>query len=192
MPNLFDALARDHEEVKRMLAELETGPTATGGAGADELAQRKKMAQELVIEESKHETAEEMIFWPAVRERVEGGGKLADQAIEQEQEGKHVLDKLDKLDAGDPEFESLLGEFIRAGREHIAFEETQVWPKLRPVLSDQEVRRMGETYETAKQAAPTRPHPNIHGASTNKLISKGPMVAATDRLRDKLTRRGKG
>jgi hypothetical protein len=191
MATIFDVLARDHEEVKRMLAELEKGPAAASGAGDDQLTLRKKMTEELVIEDSKHEAAEEMIFWPAVRERVEDGDGLADQAIEQEQEGKRVLDKLDKLNAGDPEFERVLGELIQAARAHIAFEETRVWPKLRPVLSDAEARRMGETYETAKQAAPTRPHPEIDGASPKKLISKGPMVAMADRLRDALTRRGR-
>jgi hypothetical protein len=39
-----------------------------------------------------------------------------------------VLDRLDKLDAGHPEFEKLLADFIRAAREHIDYEENQVWP----------------------------------------------------------------
>ena len=69
MPDVFDVLSRDHEEVKRMLLEFEAGPTAATGAGADELALRKKMAQALVIEESKHEAVEEMYFWPAVQDR---------------------------------------------------------------------------------------------------------------------------
>jgi len=31
MPNAFDVLAKDHEEVKRMLNELEFGPVAATG-----------------------------------------------------------------------------------------------------------------------------------------------------------------
>jgi hypothetical protein len=67
MANAFDALAKDHEEVKRMLAELELGPTTATGADPDQLALRKKMVQHLVIEEAKHEAVEEMYFWPVVR-----------------------------------------------------------------------------------------------------------------------------
>jgi len=34
MPDLFDVLSRDHQEVQRMLTELEIGPTAaTGSSG---------------------------------------------------------------------------------------------------------------------------------------------------------------
>jgi hypothetical protein len=95
MPSAFDVLSKDHEEVKKMLSELEQGPTAASGATASELALRKKMTEQLVIEESRHEAAEEMYFWPAVREHVPGGDRLADEATAQEQEGKQILGKLD-------------------------------------------------------------------------------------------------
>src|SRR5258708_16427559 len=118
-----------------MLTQLEVGAGRQGGADTERLAQRKKLAEQLVIEESKHEAVEEMYFWPAVREHLAGGDELADTAIAQEQEGKEVLDKLDKLDAGDPEFEKLLAEFIRAGREHIYYEESHGWPGLPAALT---------------------------------------------------------
>jgi len=104
----FDVLSQDHAEVKQMLAELESGPTASSGASTSDLSQRKKVVEQLVIAESKHEAVEEMYFWPTVRDKVADGDKLADTAIEQEQEGKEVLDKLDKLDANAPEFEKLV------------------------------------------------------------------------------------
>ena len=120
MPSVFEVLSRDHEEVKQMLSEFEKGPTAANGASPDQLALRKKMAETLVIEESKHEAVEEMYFWPTVRDRLPDSGKLADEATGQEQEAKQVLARLDKSGADDPEFEGLLGQFITAGREHIA------------------------------------------------------------------------
>ena len=62
------------------------------GASPDQLAVRKKMAETLVIEESKHEAVEEMYFWPTVREeaRLPDGG-LADEATGQEQEADKVV-----------------------------------------------------------------------------------------------------
>jgi hemerythrin-like domain-containing protein len=137
MADVFTVLAQDHQEVKAMLAELEKGPTSASGASEDQLALRKKMTETLIIEESKHEALEEMYFWPAVRKHHSAGDTLADEATTQEQEAKHVLAELDKLDASDARFEELLGEFIAAAREHIAFEEDQVWPGLRSVLSAQ-------------------------------------------------------
>jgi hypothetical protein len=43
MPSVFDVLGQDHQEVKRMLSELETGPTAATGASDNHLMLRKKM-----------------------------------------------------------------------------------------------------------------------------------------------------
>ena len=189
MPSLFDVLSQDHEEVKRMLAELGKGPTAATGASENDLALRKKMVEQLVIEESKHEAVEEMYFWPAVRRLVAGGNELAGQAIEQEQEGKEVLSKLDKLPADDAQFEALLEEFTEAGQEHIAFEETQVWPRLRSVLTAEEASELGGKLEQGKKTAPTRPHPHTP-ASPAVLKAAGPAAAAADRARDAATGRG--
>jgi hemerythrin-like domain-containing protein len=188
MSSAFDVLAKDHEEVKRMLAELELGPTAATGANSDQLALRKKMVQQLVIEESKHEAVEEMYFWPAVREHVPDGDDLANQAQEQEQEAKGVLDKLEKLDPGGEEFEAQLTQFAQAGRAHIAFEETTVWPSLRGALTAGEAGDLGRKLEEGKKTAPTRPHPNTP-ASPGLLKTAGPAVAAADRLRDGATGR---
>ena len=71
MPSVFDVLGQDHQEVKRMLAELEKGPIAATGASDNHLILRKKMVEELIIEESKHEAVEEMYFWPAVRDHLQ-------------------------------------------------------------------------------------------------------------------------
>lgn len=188
MPSAFDVLAKDHREVKDMLAELDKGPTAASGADADQLALRKKMAQQLVIEESKHEAVEEMYFWPAVREALTDGDDLANQAQQQEQEGKEVLDKLDKADAEDAEFEELLAQFIRDGRTHIAFEEDRVWPRLREVLSAKQADEIGSKLEQGKKTAPTRPHPSTP-PKPGVLRGAGPAVAAADRLRDRATGR---
>jgi Hemerythrin HHE cation binding domain len=189
MPDVFEVLRHDHEEVERMLTELESGPTASSGANQDQLALRKKVVETLIIEESRHEAAEEMHFWPVVRERLQGGNRLADQATGQEQEGKEVLAKLDKCDAGDADFEVLLGQFIVAGREHIAFEEGQVWPGLTAALTEAEANELGTRIEQAKESGPTRPHPHTP-ASPGVLKTAGPVAAAADKARDAVTGRG--
>jgi hemerythrin-like domain-containing protein len=189
MADAFEVLAKDHGEVKQMLNQLELGAIRQGGAGVEQLAQRKKLAQQLVIEASRHEAVEEMYFWPAVREHLPNGDQLADTAIGQEDEGKEVLDKLDKLDAGDPEFEKLLAEFTRAGREHINYEETQVWPGLRVALTAEQSQEIGRKMEAGKKTAPTRPHPRTP-SSPGALKATGPVVAAADKARDAMTHRG--
>ena len=179
MADVFRVLSQDHEEVKRMLAELEKGPTRVTGASEDQLALRKKMTEQLIIEESKHEALEEMYFWPAVRDHLPDGDTLADQATGQEQDAKEVLAK---LDAGDAEFEKLLGTFIGAAREHIQFEETAVWPGLRTALNTERAAELGTQIAEGKKTAPTRPHPHTP-PSPGALKAAGPIAAATDRAR---------
>jgi Hemerythrin HHE cation binding domain len=189
MADVFTVLAQDHEEVKGMLAELDKGPTKATGASQEQLALRKKMTEQLIIEESKHEALEEMYFWPAVREYHSAGNTLANEATGQEQEAKEVLAKLDRLDAGDPGFEKLLGTFTSAARVHIAFEETQVWPGLRAVLPAETAAELGAKIAEGKATAPTRPHPHTP-PSPGVLKAAGPAVAAADKARDTVTGRG--
>ena len=75
MADVFDVLRQDHEEVKAMLAKLEAGPTAAAGATASQLEGRKKLTEQVIIEESKHEAVEEEYFWPAVREQGAEGNR---------------------------------------------------------------------------------------------------------------------
>jgi len=190
MTDVFDILSSDHDAVREMLAELEAGPTAAAGADDDQLRSRKKLAERLVIEESRHEAAEQMYVWPAVRDKVGDGARLADLALGQERDGEETLSEIDGHDAADPEFDQAIGRFITAAREHMQFEETEVWPLLRAALTEKDITLMADQYQTAKQAAPTRPHPGKL-ESSEKLRTGGPMVAAMDRARDALTRRGK-
>ncbi len=189
MADVFMVLAKDHEEVKGMLAELEKGPTRATGASQDQLALRKKMTEQLIIEESRHEALEEMYFWPVVRDHLPDGDTLADEATAQEQEAKQVLARLDKLKAGDAEFEELLGTFIGAAREHIGFEETRVWPRLRTALNTERAAELGTQIAEGKKTAPTRPHPHTP-PSPGVLKGAGPVVAAADKARDAVTGRG--
>jgi hemerythrin-like domain-containing protein len=188
MPSAFEVLAKDHEAVERMLSELELGPTAATGANTDQLALRQKMVEQLVIEESRHEAVEEMYFWPAVRSHMSDGDELADQAEDQEQQGKFILDRLGKLSPEDEEFEAQITHFISAGRSHIEFEETVVWPSLLLALTAEEAADLGRELEEAKKTAPTRPHPNTP-PSPGLLKTAGAAVAAADRLRDAVTGR---
>jgi hemerythrin-like domain-containing protein len=189
MADVFTVLGQDHQEVKRMLAELEKGPTAATGASEAQLALRKKMTEELIIEESRHEALEEMYFWPAVRDHIQSGSTLADKAIGQEQAAKQVLANLDKVGSGDAEFERLLGKFVTDAREHIEFEETQVWPLLRTALPAETSAELGKKIAEGKKTAPTRPHPHTP-PSPGALKAAGPVAAAADKARDKLTGRG--
>jgi hypothetical protein len=190
MPDVFKVLKKDHDEVKAMLAELEEGPRASTGATAEQLAFRKRAVDEVIIEESRHEGAEQQYFWPAVKQLGPDGLRVAELGLEQETEADAVLADLDKLQPGDEGFEERLVAFISAARAHITYEEAHAWPLLQATITADEAQALGEQITRAKKLAPTRPHPHVPPQPA-AVKSAGPVAGVADRLRDAVTGRGK-
>lgn len=157
MATVFDVLAKDHAHIRGMLAELAASPAMDSGANEDELLLRKRMTEQLVIEESRHEAVEAMYFWPAVRAKLTDGDGLADEGVVQQQTLNEVLSRLDKLDASEAEFEQLLVMFAMAAQDHIEYEENRVWPSLRAGLDTAEAEELGTQLAQAKQVPLMRP-----------------------------------
>lgn len=188
MTDVFDVIGADHREQERLLADLEIVPSRADGATEAQLTARKQLAETLIIEASGHEAVEEQYFWPTVRDRVPDGDQLADHAIAQENEAKHVLDRLSRAQPAEGEFDELIATFIPAAREHIAYEERTVWPALRTAITPDEASELGKKIADAKKLAPTRPHPHTP-ANPAVLKTAGPAVAAADKLRDSMSGR---
>ena len=183
----MDALTFLREDHKSVLGMLEVLDGAPAGAGA-ELSGLATMVTNLVIAESQHEAIEEQFFWPAVRDALDEGDRLADSAINQEQEGKKLLARLEDGKPGDPDYHEALQRFVKAGREHIMFEQNEVWPRFKAAVSWEDLESLGEKLETAKKVAPTRPHPNTPpNAAVQKTV--GTAAAVADHLVDAVSGR---
>jgi hypothetical protein len=190
MADVFTVLRADHEQVKMMLAQLEDGPTARDGASADQLARRSQLVEEVIIEESRHEAAEQQCFWPVVRGLGPDGARVAEQALEQEEDSEKVLSTLSTLNLDDERFETLLAGFITAARSHIIYEEAHAWPLLSVEISQARAEELGAEIIAAKRRAPTRPHPGIPVQGGPRKAATT-MAAAADKLRDTVTGRGR-
>lgn len=190
MPDVFEVLKQDHDEVKAMLARLESGPKKADGATAEQLRERKQLVDEVIIAESGHEAAEQQYFWPAVRELGPEGDRVADEALEQEAEAEAALDILDRTESGAPEFEEMLASFTSDARAHIAFEEAHVWPLLAASLDSRRAGELGDQIMQAKKTGPTRPHPGVPPQPGPRKAA-GPVAGAADRLRDLVSGRGR-
>jgi hemerythrin-like domain-containing protein len=177
-------LRQDHKSVLGMLEVLNDAPTGDGATRSG----LSTMVTNLVIAESQHEAIEEQFFWPAVREVLEDGDALADKAVAQEQEGKKLLQRLEDGTPGDPDYQEALQEFVKAGREHIAYEQDVVWPAFEAAISREDLVKLGEKLEAAKKVAPTRPHPDTP-PSPAVLKTMGMATAMVDHVRDAATGR---
>lgn len=190
MPDVFHVLKKDHDEVKAMLAQLEEGPKASTGATPEQLAFRKQAVDAVIIEQSKHEAAEQQVFWPAVKRLGSDGLRVAEIGLEQEAEADQVLADLDKLNPDDEGFEERVTAFASDARAHIAYEEAHAWPLLQASIGEEEAQMLGRQLAEAKKLAPTRPHPHIPPQG-GPAKTAGPLAGVADRLRDSVTGRGK-
>jgi len=178
-------LREDHKSVLGMFEVLDGAPTGQGAADSG----LKTMVTNLIIAESQHEAIEEQLFWPLVREVLDDGDDLADAAVEQEQAGKHLLQRLEDGEPGEPDYQEALQQFVQLGREHIAFEQDVVWPRLREAAAPEQLRSLSEKLEAAKKVAPTRPHPDTP-PSAAVLNTVGMVTATIDHVRDAVSGRG--
>jgi iron-sulfur cluster repair protein YtfE (RIC family) len=181
MTDVFSLLAGDHDRIFALCNEL----TGASALPSDKPKQRKAIADELVMELSRHEVAEEMLVWPAVRERVGDGEQICAIALDQEKAAKRALNELVRTSPGNEEFDTLTNTVAAGLREHISYEQNIVWPKLRLALSDSEARQLGAEIERAKRRAPTRPHPHIP-PNPALLTRLAPAAAVLDRARNAL------
>jgi hypothetical protein len=182
---VFSVLAADHERILALSNRL------TGGSSVppDWPVKRKAIADQLVMELSRHEVVEEMVFWPAVRERADDGAEMTATALQQERTGKRILNELARTSPGNEEFDTLTHTVAAMLREHISYEQNIVWPKLRLRLSAEDALRLGDALERAKRTAPTRPHPHVP-ANPRLLKTVAPVAAVLDRARNTVIRHG--
>lgn len=177
-------LRQDHKSVLGMLQFLDGAPKGTGAT----MSGLATMVENLIIAESQHEGIEEQFFWPMVREKLDNGDELADHAVEQEQEGKKLLEILRNNAPGDVEYHEALQSFVKAGREHIRYEQEVVFPLVEARVGLAERHELGTKLETARKMAPTRPHPDT---PPNSAVQKtmGTAAGVMDHVRDAVSGR---
>ena len=129
-----------------------------------------------------HETAEEMVVHPRARSEIDGGDEIVDARLEEENEAKKELSRLEKMDIGSAEFIEALAKFREDVVEHAHHEENDEFSRLSRELSAEELDRMAGAVRAAEAIAPTRPHPGVESAVANFAV--GPFASMLDRARD--------
>ncbi|MBT3149611.1 hemerythrin domain-containing protein [Streptomyces sp. CHD11] len=180
--NVIDELVTDHREVEELFGKIEALPPGH--------KDRKVYADQATIELVRHSVAEEAYLYPAVREHLPNGDVLADRELEDHATAERTMKDLESCDAGDAEFDRLIGSLMSEIRGHIADEEQNLFPRLRAACSPEQLDELGDKVRQAKKTAPTRPHPSAPDKPpANKLLAPG--AGMVDRLRDALSGRGK-
>lgn len=169
-------LLEDHEEARTLLAKVE----------ASQGSHREEGFRDLVYELVRHETVEQEVVYPQVRQALLDGDDVADARRKEEEEATRLLADLENLGVDTKEFDRLFDQLRDGVLAHANAEETEVFPRLAVIKDQDRLRATGRMLQLAKETAPTHPHPNIPANTATANLVLGPITAIVDRTRDGL------
>jgi hemerythrin superfamily protein len=172
--DIITLLTNDHAEVNQLFGRF---------ARASKPETLDELSKEIIHELSVHAAVEELIVYPAVRNAVPDSKDMIDHGIEEHQEVKELLVKLEKENPSTATFRKTMEKVIDGVREHVAEEEGEVLPALKENTKVDFRKQLGEMVERAKNLVPTHPHPMVPGKATAQLVA-GPWASIIDRVRD--------
>jgi hemerythrin superfamily protein len=168
-------LIDQHNQVKALFEQITNGlPT-----------ERRQPFEAVVRALAVHETAEEEVVWPVVRQRVPNGDTLAKRRMAEEDQAKKALSGLEKVDPASTDFGPLFARVRDIVLEHATHEEREVFPLLREHQTPDMLDAMRKAIIAAEATAPTHPHANAPESAVGNMVM-GPFVAVADRVRDAL------
>lgn len=172
--NALTLLKQDHQNVEALFERFEK-------ASADDHEEKTRVT-ELVIEHlSTHAVIEEQVLYPALRDRLPEDEFTVLEALEEHHAAKLMLNELEKTRVTDERFDAKFTVLMENVRHHVEEEENDLFPKARDAFTVQELEEMGEALTTAKEVAPTRPHPFAPDQPPGNILIGLP-VAILDRL----------
>lgn len=172
-----ELLTADHRMVEQLFHQLELA-TAT-----DAVENQRDLAQRIVRELSVHASVEEQILYPALREVLEDGDRIAGHSLEEHATVKRLLAGLDGMEPRDEGFAAAFVELRDTVREHVTEEESRLFPQLADALGPEQLLDLGTALTKARAMAPTRPHPHAAARPAANLVA-GAIAAMAGRVRD--------
>ncbi|MDR7300266.1 hemerythrin domain-containing protein [Haloactinomyces albus] len=180
--NLVDVIIADHRAVEEVFGQLEAGTGST--------EHRRQLVEHMITELVRHAVAEEQYLYPAAREKLPGGDRIADHDLQEHTEAEQLMKQLETLETADPEFDPVLRRLIAVIRHHVEDEENDLLPRLSEACTAEELDDLGKKVVMAKGSAPTRPHPSApNKPPANMILDSG--AGMIDRLRDTLSGRNR-
>jgi hemerythrin superfamily protein len=168
-------ILEQHQEIRRHFASV-------GAVGPKE---RRSAFEPLVRLLAVHETAEEMVIYPALERSGAQGAAIAAARKGEEDAAKKALADLEALDPAESGFMAKFLLFQRDVEAHAEAEEREVLPMLERISDPAQLEDMARKLQVAGAMAPTHAHRSAPESATGNLLV-GPFVAMTDRIRDAL------
>ncbi len=170
--DIVSLLTQDHEAIRQRLSEVCDAPPES----------RKELFWKLTDQLVRHEVAEELVVYPALRD-LPGGREVASERQAEEAEAERLLASMENLDPGDDDFSRALAQLRENVLEHAHQEESEAFPLLLAHEEHAGLIYLAQKFKGAKLSAPNHPHPRLpSGSAAQKVL--GPIASFFDRMRD--------
>ena len=134
-------LTQDHENVKALFEQYEA-------SGDKAYASKKKLATKICLELTKHATAEEEIFYPAVRALGGETEDLVDEARVEHAGAKELIAQILAMEPQDDLYDAKVKVLSEQIEHHVHEEEDEMFPKARKGKLD--LVALGQAIEARK------------------------------------------
>ena len=175
----IELLVGDHRQVEQLFDLM--GEARSAG----DVDQQRYVAEHVVEDLSVHAVIEEEILYPAMRDALPDGEQLVEEALEEHQEAKELLTRIDGKDPQSEDARAAFDELVATITHHVKEEETGLLPRLRGALGQERLEQMAKKMEVARKAAPTHPHPHAPNTPPGN-VAAGAFAAVVDKIRDAL------
>ncbi len=143
--NIIELLKTDHREVSSFITELE-------GAGEEGAAASVETFRKLKNSLTLHARIEEEIFYPAL-EGFDATENLVEEAYQEHDEVKQLLEDMSDLTPGEEEFQDLLAQLKNSIDEHVEEEENRLFPQAEELLGEDALNAMGDEMRQIKESS---------------------------------------
>ncbi len=143
----FEMLVEDHEKVKKLLGELEE-TTERGVKTREELF--AKIKQEMLV----HETLEEEILYPALKEH-EKTKEVSLEGYEEHHVVNEIMAELEETPVDDERWAAKFAVMKENVEHHIEEEEDEMFKKARQVLDKEQIDALGQRMHQRKKELET-------------------------------------
>lgn len=138
--NILALIEADHRKLEDLIKEFESAK------GAKKQQSFTQIYQETIL----HARAEELVFYPAMRE-YEEASEYIEEAEEEHAEAEALLEQMKAFNPEDQEFMDLFGQLKEALMHHIGEEEEEVFEVVRDCMEEDELKSLGQEFQDAKK-----------------------------------------
>jgi len=137
--DVVERIEHDHREVEQLFADFKAAP-------------RKELASQICDELDKHTRAEEVAVYPVFEQELSNEKDKVQEAEDEHKEARRLIGQIRNA-SDDNQLIELMNQLEQAVQHHVREEETEMLPKARRELPEDELAQLGDQFADAKAQA---------------------------------------